>query len=406
VVTARRLRSGATAGLVVVVTLLAGCGVVDQEAEPQTVLIGVDLGLTGTGSPLDTVYQQALQLRMEQVNEQGLLGDRRLDMRVLDNRSDSATASTNVAELAADPDIAAIVMGASSESAITSVDAINQAQVPTVALAPASAITQPVEERRYLFQIGPTAADNARLIADELTSAEVETVALVTTEGVYGEEGRAQMQSAADRAEFEIVVNQTITADEERVASVASAILGYQPVVDPLAQVEPQAGPDAVAIWAPGPIAGQLAAGLRDQGYQGQFYLDSSAADQLFLSGPAGAALDRARMAFTETLVIDGVIATSPAKAARQTWFNDYTSRQGTYHAYSSFAADAINVIVQAINQAGSTDREAIRNAFENLQIDGFSGPIRFRFATHSGLNPLAIVTLVAQGDRWRLASD
>jgi branched-chain amino acid transport system substrate-binding protein len=406
VVTARKLRSGATASLLVAMVLLAGCGVVNQEAEPETVLIGVDLGLTGTSSQFDNVYLEALRLRVEQVNQQRLLGNRRLDLRVLDNRSDSATASTNVAELAADPAIAAIVMGASSDSAITSVDAINQAQVPTIALASASAITQPVEERRYLFQIGPTAPDNARLIAGELTGDEVETVALVTTQDEYGEEGRAQMQSADERADFDIVLTETITGEEETAASVASTILGYQPPQDPLAQAEPQEGPDAVVIWATCSVATQLAATLREQGYQGQFYLDSSAADQLFVTGPGGAALDQARMAFTETLVIDGVIATSPAKAARQTWFNDYTSRQGTYHAYSSFAADAVNVLVQAINQAGSTDREALRSEFENLQIDGFSGPIRFRLETHSGLNPLALVMLVAQGDRWRLASD
>jgi branched-chain amino acid transport system substrate-binding protein len=406
VVTAWRLRSGATACLLVATALLTGCGVVNQEAEPETVLIGVDLGLTGTSSQFDNVYHDALQLRVEQVNEQGLLGDRRLELRVLDNRSDSATASTNVAELAADPAVAAVVMGACSDCAITSVDAINQAQVPTVALASASAITQPVEERQYLFQIGPTAADNARLIAGELSGDEVETVALVTTEDGYGEEGLAQMQSAGERAGFDIVLTETITGDEETAASVASTILGYQPAQDPLVQEEPQQGPDAVVIWATCSVATQLAATLREQGYQGQFYLDSSAADQLFVSGPGGAALDQARMVFTETLVIDGVIATSPAKAARQTWFNDYTSRHGTYHAYASFAADAINVLVEAINRAGSTDREALRTRLENLSIDGFSGPIRFRLETHQGLNPLAMVMLVAQGDRWRLASD
>ena len=110
-------------------------------------------------------------------------------------------------------------------------------------------------------------------------------------------------------------------------------------------------------------------------------------------------------MIFTETLVIDNVIATSPAKAARQTWFNDYTAKAGTYHAYSSFAADAVQIIVEAINQFDSTDRLAVRDAIEGTQIDGLSGPIRIRVENHSGLSPQALVTVVAQGDRWRPAT-
>lgn len=110
-------------------------------------------------------------------------------------------------------------------------------------------------------------------------------------------------------------------------------------------------------------------------------------------------------MVFTETLVIDDVIATSPAKAARQTWFNTYTAEHGTYHAYASFAADAVQVIVEAIDQVDSTERESVHAAIEGVQLDGFSGPIRFRLENHSGLNPQALTTLVAQGDRWRLAA-
>jgi branched-chain amino acid transport system substrate-binding protein len=394
--------------------LVSGCGVLSQASAQETVLIAADLELTGAGSDLGAVYREALQLRVDQVNQAGLLGDRRLELLVLDNRSDSATAASNIAELAANPEVAAIVMGGCDECALAAVDPVNEAGVPTIALAAASQVTEPVEERRYMFQLGPTAADIARVLAEELDRDEAETIGLVTTGDLYGEEGRQQMSDAVDRVGVEVVVSETVNAEEGSVRSAAEAILAYQPEQDftqglgfqpdPTEPEQPP-GPDAVVMWAPAPLAGQLAATLRDQGYEGSFLLDSSAADELFLSGAEGQALNGARMVFTETLVIDGVIASSPAKAARQTWFNNYTAQQGTYHAYSSFAADAVQVVVEAINQFDRTDRESVRTALENTQIDGFSGPIRFRLETHSGLSSQALTTLVAQGDRWRLAT-
>jgi branched-chain amino acid transport system substrate-binding protein len=396
---------GATA-----MTLVAGCAVFSPEAERETLLIGADLELTGEGSQLGTVYHEALKLRVEQVNDQGLLADRRLELLVLDNRSDSATAAANLAELAANPEVSAIVTGGCDECALAAVETINDASVPTIALAAASALTEPVDERRYLYKLGPNAADVARVLGAELGRAGAETVGLVATGDLYGAEGQEEMVTAAERAGIEVVVSETVTGDESSVQGAATAILGYQPEpefgVDQSLQGEDQPpGPDAVVVWAPDTIAGQLAVALRDQGYEGQLLLDPSAANELFLSGAAGTALGDARIVFTETLVIDGVIATSPAKAARQNWFNAYTARQGTYHAYSSFGADAIEVVVAAVNQFGGTDRETVRAALENTQVDGLSGPIRFRLENHSGLNPQALVTLVAQGDRWRLAT-
>jgi branched-chain amino acid transport system substrate-binding protein len=108
-------------------------------------------------------------------------------------------------------------------------------------------------------------------------------------------------------------------------------------------------------------------------------------------------------MVFTETLVMDEVVATSPAKAARKTWFRDYTARFGTYHAFSSFAADAVALIVDAVIRAGGTSRALVRETMEVTQLDGLTGPLRLTPSQHSGLMPQALTLLTVRGDRWRL---
>jgi branched-chain amino acid transport system substrate-binding protein len=162
-----------------------------------------------------------------------------------------------------------------------------------------------------------------------------------------------------------------------------------------------------MVVWTP-PEQAMLAAGAaQTAGFTGSLFFDASAAGELFL-GAASRSAERATLIFTQTMVIDDVIATTPAKAARRQWFQDYTARFGGYNGFSSFAADAVQLIADAELRAGGepgrAGRDGLRNVLETSQMDGLSGPIRMTPDNHSGLMPQALTTLVARGGRWRLA--
>ena len=378
-----------TTAAIMLATMVTGC--TSPGSATERVVIGVDLELTGAGSYLGQVYRRALELRVDQINEAGLLGNRRLELKVMDNRTDSGVAVTNISRLAEDPEVVAIITGGCDACLMASLETVTNAGVPVVSLASTAELVEPVDERRYIFKLGPDAVDVAQVLARELVRTGVESIGLVTSDQPYGVEGQREMLIAAERFDIEVVAR-SISEGGEGADGVAAEVLVGQ-------------DPDAVVIWASGPATGAVAQSLRARGFTGQILLAPSAADELFVPSAVRSALNGARMVFTESLVIDGLIASSPAKAARQTWLRDYTAQQGTYHAHASFAADAIQVLVAAINASENTDRESIRDALENTQIDGFTGPIRFRLETHSGLSPQALVMLVAQGDRWRLAA-
>jgi branched-chain amino acid transport system substrate-binding protein len=389
-----------------VVSLASACAPAATDAGQEVVVIGADLELSGDGAALGAIYRNALELRVDQINRQGALPGRQLQLVVRDNRTDSATSAVNIADLAADPSVAAIITGGCVPCLLASVDVINAAGVPTIALAGADAVANPVSEREHIFKLGPNADDTAAALIQELIRAGVRTLALVTTDDDYGSDGRQQIIDRVARAGIEVVVDARLDDDLSDLPAVAEAVAGYVPEpVNPFAPpTEAPSGPDGVLAWGFTPFAGQVAASLRGAGYGGALYLDPGAADELFLSTATDTALTGASMIFIETMVIDEVIATSPAKAARKNWFNDYSARYGTYHGFASFGADAVQLVVSAINQVDSTDRALIRAALETSQIDGLSGPLRMTPENHSGLLPQALTTLVARGDRWRLA--
>lgn len=392
---------------------VAGCDPLLGAPDPPPVVVAADLALTGAGSALGTVYRQALELRVGQVNRQRLLGDRRLQLRVRDNRSDPQVAAANLAELAADPAVTAIVAGACGECVISAAGVLDQHRAPTISLAAGDRVASPAAQRRYVFQLAPDAGDDADLLAAGLARDRMATIGLVTVAGGYGEAGRREMTAAAGRDGFEIVLHRRVeAADPEALPGVAAAIAGWRP--DPglgVPGADPGAGPgpDAVVIWAPAPVAGQLATGLRQAGYQGRLYLDAIAAGELHLPGQA---LTGATLVFTDTPVSDQLIAATPAKAARQTWLRDYLARHGSYHAQASWAADAVGVIVDGVRRADQVgrpdrvvDRDELRDQIESTRrLDGLTGLIRYTADQHSGLHPESLTTLVAGGGRWQLA--
>ena len=373
--------------------LLFAAGCSPAAPAPEEVVIGADLELSGSGANVGKVYEQALRLRVEQINHDGILRNRHLSLVIRDNRSDPATSAANIKALSGDPTIRALVTGACGQCIVDSAKVVNDIGIPTIALARPIGVSQPVGERRFVFKLGPNVDDDATVLTSELAAAALQRVAVVGPDDQYGTDAIGALSRKFERSGVTAGITERVPLAGGDLAATASRIAKLRPVVQ------------AAVILAYAPSAAQMAQALRTEGFTGRFMFGSAAADGLFLSNDTASAMDGAGLVFTPTLVSDDIIATSPAKANRVAWFRDYLSAYGTYSAYASFAADAVNLVTDAIAQTGRTDRESLRTTIETTRMDGLSGPIRLTPANHSGLMPQAVTLLVATNGRWRLAS-
>ncbi|TCB97454.1 ABC transporter substrate-binding protein [Micromonospora zingiberis] len=375
-------------------TTLTGCQFGGEEQDTSPIFIAADLELSGAAAGVGKAYRQALELKIEQLNASGALNGRTIELLPKDNRSDASESLRNIVDFSNDSRVSAIIMGGCNECAVGAVRTINEKQIPTVALAAASAVASPVADRRYVFKLAPNAADNAGALTVELSRRRIATVGLLRSDDPYGREGVDALRGEFSKAGIQLLVEESVRSTATEVERQAAALAAAEP--------------EALVIWTPPEQAMLAATTVKQAGFTGALYFDASAAGDLFLGASARAA-ERATLVFTQTMVIDDVIATTPAKAARRQWFQDYTARFGGYHGSSSFAADAVQLIadaeLRAGGQTGQVDREALRNVLETSQLDGLSGPIRMTPDNHSGLMPQALTTLVARNGRWRLAS-
>jgi branched-chain amino acid transport system substrate-binding protein len=389
------IRSARIAALAsaVLATTLTGCQFGAEQRDTSPIVIAADLELSGAAAPVGKAYQRALELKVEQLNSSGALGGRKIELKVKDNRSDASESLRNINDFSGDSQVTAIIMGGCNECAVGAARTIGEKRIPTIALASSSAITEPVAERRYTFQLAPNADDSAATLTAELGRRGIRKVALLHSADAYGREGLTALDKQFDKSGIRLLSAEDVRTTDTDVSTPVKALLGRKP--------------EALVVWTPPEQAGLAATIAQQAKFPGSLFFDASAAGDLFL-GASARSTERATLIFTQTMAIDDVIATTPAKAARRQWFQDYTARYGGYNGFSSFAADAVQLIADAElrsgGEPGKVDRDALRDVLETSQMDGLSGPIRMTPDNHSGLMPQALTTLIARGGRWRLA--
>ncbi|SCE78383.1 amino acid/amide ABC transporter substrate-binding protein, HAAT family [Micromonospora viridifaciens] len=389
------IRSASIAALAsaVLATTLTGCQFGGEQQDTSPIVIAADLELSGASAPVGKVYQRALELKRDQLNSSGALGGRKIELRIKDNRSDAAESLRNINDFSGDPSVSAIIMGGCNECAVGAARTVNEKRVPTIALAASAAVTEPVAERRYMFKLAPNATDSAAALTAELGRRKIRKVAVLHSSDSYGQEGLDALKGELSKAKVKLLGAEAVRPTDTDVSGQVADLIAEKP--------------EALVVWTPTEQASLAAASARQSNFAGSLFFDAAAAGELFL-GASSRSTERATLIFTQTMVIDDVIATTPAKAARRQWFQDYTARFGGYHGASSFAADAVQLIADAELRSGgdpgNVNRDSMRDVLETAQLDGLSGPIRMTPDNHSGLMPQALTTLVARGGRWRLA--
>lgn len=385
-----RLHRRVTASLVaptLLLTGLAGCGSGDRAGSGGTFVIGADLD---NSSVADAAYARALQLRIDQVNASGRLGNRKLALRTQDNRSDPTSSLRDISAFGDDASVVAVVTGQCDECTVGAAKTIDDKQIPTIALAPSDEVASPVSERRYLFKLGPNPADSTAALVAELARAHTREAAIVYADDLYGRGSQHALDAELTKAAIKVKASRSVKPTATDISQTIGTLTG--------------SNPDALLVLTGPDQAGSAATSAQAAHYAGHLYFDAAAASDQFIDQAAAPAMNNAEMVFTQTLAIDDVIATTPAKAARKQWFRDYTSRYGDYSGVAAFAADAVDLVADAVARAGG-DRGRIRDILETSQIDGLGGPIRFTPNSHSGLMPQALTMLVARSGRWRLVS-
>lgn len=325
----------------------------------EPVLIGIEAEFGLQGSTSAQAIELGARAAVDEINAAGgVLGGRKLQLVIRDNRSIPARGVQNLQELAALPDLVAVLGGRFSPVVLEQLPLIESLHVPyMVVWASADQIINNDMHPNYVFRL--SLSDNLAMpyMLEHAAGRGIKKVGLLLINTAWGRSNQAAAEKYAQTRRLPKIVrsswyswtdtslidkyNSLVDAGAKAiilVSNVEAAVLVKEIAALPAARRVP-----LIAHWGitGGDFAEQAGSALT------QVDLSVLQTFSFFRADPA------MRKRFLQySIPINGI-----------TRINDIDSPVGAAHAY-----DATHILARAINLAGSTDRVRIRNALEKVE--------------------------------------
>jgi branched-chain amino acid transport system substrate-binding protein len=368
-------------GLSVSILLLFAAGT----ARPETgkIYVGINAEFGHLTSTSDDAIRQGIQIAIEEINRSGgVLGGRKLELIVRDNRAVPARAGANYNELAGTKDLVAVFCGKFSSAVIESLPLIHEQKL--VLLDPWAANDKIIENGyspNYAFRLSLKDSLAIPAMMGYVRKRGFPKVGLLLVNTSWGRNNHEVVKQylaahtgifIADTQWFNYGTNSMTTQYRSLLKAGANAVVfvGIEPegaiLVKEVAALPPGERLPIVSHWS---VAG------------GDF------------PAMTGKALEKVDLAFVQTFDLHH----NQSKRTRELLaianhlfnmksFSEVKSPCGLAHAY-----DLTRILAMAIEKAGSTDRRKVRDALEHL--GRYEGLIRvydppFTPTRHEALSP------------------
>ena len=220
------------------------------------IVLGQSAPFSGPAAQLGIHFHQGAKLYFDQLNAQGGVGKRLIEIRTLDDGYEPDRCAENTRKLIAD-DVFALFGYIGTPTSLAALPLFTQAKVPFFApFTGAEALRQPFN--RLIFHVRASYFDETALIVRQLTTLGLKKIAVFYQNDAYGKTGLDGVARALSAQQLAPVATATVERNSTDVAA----------AVQKLNAASPDAG---VQITAYGAAAAYVRA-ARKAGYGGTFY--------------------------------------------------------------------------------------------------------------------------------------
>ncbi|HYX00948.1 MAG TPA: ABC transporter substrate-binding protein [Reyranella sp.] len=329
----------------------AGALLAQSVLAQQPIVIGVSTPQTGVAAVASEWEMWGANLAVEEINQAGgLLGGRKVELMVLDNKCNPSEA-VNVANKLVEAKVVAVEGAHCSSAHLASMKIMADAKIPIVTgIASNPQITALAGPGRneYSFRISPSDSAMMDALGIYLGNKKVfKTVAIVGEDTDFGRGGADAFKAVADKAGVTVVSTDFHPQNAPDFTSILTRLQQRRP--DAIATF--QVGGDSINFLRQAmqlgvriPYTGRIELGGRNQPI-----IEAGGMEKSISAWTYNATID----APENKAFVAKVKAKHNSEPYLQTW--------GAY--------DSIRVIAQAIKEAGSTDGEKVKNAIKNLKF-------------------------------------
>ncbi len=235
-------------------SMLAGFNI--AHAQTDKIILGQSAAFTGPAAQLGIQFYQGAKVYFDQVNAQGGIGKRLIEIRNLDDGYEPERCAENTRKLIAD-DVFALFGYIGTPTSVVALPLATKDKVPFIApFTGAMALRDPFN--KYAFHVRASYNDETGLIVKQLTSLGLKKIAVFYQNDAYGKAGLDGVNLALAAQNLKPVALGTVERNTVNVAAAVKTLVA--------------AGPDAVVQIGAYKACAAFIREARKAGYGGTFY--------------------------------------------------------------------------------------------------------------------------------------
>lgn len=370
--TTRRQLGLAAASLLVAPALLKAQG-------QNKIILGQSAAFTGPAAELGIQFHQGAKLWLDQVNAQGGVGGKMIEIKTLDDGYEPDRCAANTQKLIAE-DVHALFGYIGTPTSLAALPLLSKAQVPFIApFTGAMGLREPFNKQ--VFHLRASYNDETALIVRQLTNLGLKKIAVFHQNDAYGKAGLDGVTLALDKLGLKPVATATVERNSVDVAAAVRTINA--------------AAPDAVVQISAYKSCASYIRAARAAGYGGTFYNVSFVGTQALADelGKDGAG------------VVVSQVMPSPYYPARSIAreFADAVKKASNVQAnFSSMEGYlAAKIVTEGLKRAGTRigSREALIQGIESIGSQSLGGfQVNFSASNHVASSFVELSMLTGDG--------
>ena len=348
----------------------------------DSIRIGLSAPITGNYAEFGENFKYSAEMAIKLVNEQGGLLGKKVELVVMDSKGDPKEAALIAQKLVEDPSIVAEVGDFTSTCCMAAAPIYERGGM--VQLSPTSSHPNFAPSGEYMFGvIGTQAAEgpfNSTYVGKDYLG--IKSVGVIYINNDWGQVSMEEFVAQAKKDDIKVTAVELFMEAERDYGAVLTKIR--------------QTNPDGLYIIAHYNEAAAICRQLRKMNWKVKTFAPSGifSAKMIELGGAA-----------VEGIATNTFFALEDPNPKVQNFISEFeqaAKRKPNMHAACAY--DSFNMIFEAIRQAKSTDRAAIRNALANLKdFDGVTGKLTF---TEVGDIARKYMIMVIEDGKWSVKKD
>jgi branched-chain amino acid transport system substrate-binding protein len=368
--------------------LLAVQGKPLQAAEP--IKIGVVLATTGWAGMMGSLEKDAIMVAEDQVNRQGGVLGRPIQVFYEDDQSNPTTAAVAATKLIRDQKVCAVIGSTLTVLAMPIIPICEREQVPNVSLGAGHEITMPI--KKWIFRIPTTDARlSPVMLKFTVNTLGAKKIALLHSTDASGMMGAKGITDEIGKYGASIIITEKFETKDTN-------------MIPQLTKVK-RLNPDVIMLYTSAPPAAVIAKNLQQLGMDTTVVASHGVPSYDFVR-MVGKIVEPHWIIFSPKITYGETI--SPDDPWRKNIYDPFkkavNEKFGKRELSGWYANgyDGFMMVIEALKAAGTDNRAAIRDAMERLRFQGLLGEYIYSATDHDGLPGESIQpTVIKDGEFW-----